>query len=871
MSVQVHGVTANEDLQPGLVKKDTRTTMESFRDLTYNNSGEVMLGLGLLILSAPIMGNVILAEALFVLAMMYYPYQKRKVKEYIFHEPISAVDDKKKPLKGSGKGLLLLGNSIIDKSALWFSDDDLRTHMLVFGTTGSGKTRFLLGVLYQSMMFGSGCLYVDGKGDNTVWWLVFSFCRKVNKVDDLLVINYLTGEEDTTSDGKPSLKRKSNTSNPFAHGSSEQLRSLVVGLMRDGGGDDMWKGRASSMLGTLLKALTAMRNSGEINLDIDTIRDHMPLDRIVQLSMREDFKPSVLNSIQKYLQDLPGYKEQDALMGTIEQKAYEQHGYLTMQLTEIMADLAETYGHIFSAKLGEVDYKDVVFNRRVLFVILPSLEKDPDALAGLGKLVVAGVRSALAPALGDELEGLKINVIDKKPTKCAVPFIMIMDEYGYYAVKGFAVVAAQARSLGVSVVFAGQDYQSLKKASEEEAAATVANTNIKVCMKLEDPKETLQIMQDRAGEAYLARLPGHEGKDDAAIGALYKQMKNTQVELVKRMSLRDLVQQPPGKAHVINGDKLERCSLYFADPHEVEEAKLNKFMMVDKPSRAILDKYNNACQKLKRLWEEEEKQDFSDLESDPGIVQLISDLNMCIDHKLSVSDSAQMAIGTYELREVMRDEILNAKSLEDNAPKSAKPAVKAAPKATAKPVSSKEVVASKESVKAEEKTAKPAEAKQTDASSNAEKEPTAKEILDIAKSKVMNEGEEKSSTEVKTKEQEIAEEMESGYLDVVQEQNRPDLSIRESVESIETSFVERLMKTVEQGAGEKVDVSNTLIELERLGGKNVVASESEAEKGIGFISKKFAFDDYAEDPIPEKQSQDSLKMLLNNLTSKIKV
>ena len=115
-----------------------------------------------------------------------------------------------------------------------------------------------------------------------------------------------------------------------------------------------------------------------------------------------------------------------------------------MQMTEVMADLAETYSHIFAAKLGEVDYKDVVFNRRVLFVILPSLEKDPDSLAGLGKLVVAGVRSALAPALGDELEGLKINVIDKKPTKCSVPFVMIMDEYGYYAVKGFAVVAAQA-------------------------------------------------------------------------------------------------------------------------------------------------------------------------------------------------------------------------------------------------------------------------------------------------------------------------------------------------------------------------------------------------------------------------------------------
>ncbi|MFS1429181.1 type IV secretory system conjugative DNA transfer family protein [Vibrio splendidus] len=324
MSVQFHGVTSSDDLSPGLIKKDTRTTMESFRDLTYNSSGEVMMGMGLIILLAPFFGSVILSEMIFILAMIYYPYQKKKVKSYIFHEPISECDDRKKPTKASGKGLLLVGNSKIDKTGLWFSDDDLRTHMLVFGTTGSGKTRFLLGVLYQSMMFGSGCLYVDGKGDNTVWWLVFSFCRKINKVDDLLVINYLTGEEDLTQGGKPSLKRKSNTSNPFAYGSSEQLRSLIVGLMRDGGGDDMWKGRASSMLGTLLKALTEMRNAGEMNLDIETIRDHMPLDRIVQLSMREDFKPSVLNSIQKYLADLPGYKEQDAMMGSIEQKAYEQ-------------------------------------------------------------------------------------------------------------------------------------------------------------------------------------------------------------------------------------------------------------------------------------------------------------------------------------------------------------------------------------------------------------------------------------------------------------------------------------------------------------------------------------------------------------------
>src|SRR5690606_32881258 len=133
------------------------------------------------------------------------------------------------------------------------------------------------------------------------------------------------------------------------------------------------------------------------------------------IAHRTDLPESAIAPIKKYLLEIPGYTDEDAIMGQINNKAYEQHAYLTMQLTEVMGDLSETYGHIFKAPLGEVDFKDVVFNRRILFVMLPSLEKDPDALAGLGKLVVAGVRSALAPALGNQLEGNKREVIDQKP------------------------------------------------------------------------------------------------------------------------------------------------------------------------------------------------------------------------------------------------------------------------------------------------------------------------------------------------------------------------------------------------------------------------------------------------------------------------
>ena len=85
-----------------------------------------------------------------------------------------------------------------------------------------------------------------------------------------------------------------------------------------------------------------------------------------------------------------------------------------------------------------------------------------------------------------------------------------MDEYGYYAVQGFAVVPAQARSLGFSAIFAGQDLPAFQKASKEEAASICANCNIKICMKLEDPQETWEFFNKVAGETYVTNVSGFQ-------------------------------------------------------------------------------------------------------------------------------------------------------------------------------------------------------------------------------------------------------------------------------------------------------------------------------------------------------------------------
>lgn len=838
MAAQYHGVVANADLEPGLISRDVRPLKVRAREAVTKSGGELTVGCGLIVGTAPIVGFSIFADIFFALTLLLMLYSRNLKTEYLFRTPIK-LDANGKEIKGCD-GLIIIGNSNEDDRGVWFSNDDLRTHMLVFGSTGSGKTRFLLGVLYQAMMIGSGAIYVDGKGDNTVWWLVFSFCRKIDRVDDLLVINYLAAEieGDQPKPGekvRPSLARKSNTSNPFAYGSSEQLRSLIVGLMRDGGGDDMWKGRSSAMMGALLKGLTYLRDTGEINLDIEQIRDYMPLDRIVEFTNREDIKESAKASLKKYLLEIPGFTEDDAVMGNIQPKAYEQHGYLTMQMTEIMGDLSETYGHIFSAPLGEVDYKDVVFNRRVLFVLLPALEKDPDALAGLGKLVVSGVRSALAPALGGTLEGTKREVIDQKPTNCSVPFLLILDEYGYYSVKGFAVVAAQARSLGVGVLFAGQDYPSFKKGSEEEAASTVANTNIKICMKLEDPKETLDIVQARAGDATVSQSAGHENKDGK-----YIDQGSTRNETQKRINLRDLVNQRPGAAHVVHGDKLDRCQLYFADPHQVSKAKINKFVMVDKAKPSAIETINGTFKKLDEIWASE-SEEAKKVDSDEGIKSLISDIKAAFERKETLTESAIIAIGMNEVREELKGKMMSGEDA---------------------PQSSNEKVSASEDEPAKEQTGKAT-------GSSAKKEVNSKP--DDSQESIV-------APVIPTAEEERAKEEAEGILDAMDEPNRPKMSVRDEAKSIESNFSELLTTSVvdaiekdsdaplSNAEKQAVQPENQLAAIERMSGKSKEESEKSAQLSMDIISQKIV---YPNEPKPKKAEQNEIANRMEMIRTRI--
>ncbi|MCE3044427.1 TraM recognition domain-containing protein [Legionella sp. 16cNR16C] len=612
----MRGIDSRHEIDPSQLLRDTRTVGQRLADF-FSDPTNVSIILVSLAGIAYYVSEI--ATLLLILGFFFFIYTYTRKQVLPFRLPkiarVKDYNDLKPGIKTpyTARGIAFFGNDRKSNEELWFANEDLRTHALIFGSTGSGKTEALVSLAFNALVQGSGFIYVDGKGDNSLYAKVFSMVRSMGREDDLLLINFMTGARDIVG---PQEKRLSNTLNPFCQGSSSMLTQLVVSLMGSSGQSsdgDMWKGRAISFVEALMKLLVYMRDDGAILLDANSIRNYFDLTRLEAIVIDKVFPRDeqesiniesvpklVTDPLRNYVFNLPGYNKEKK--GKQVSQVLEQHGFITMQLVRVFSSLADTYGHIIRTNLAEVDFKDVVLNRRILVVLLPALEKSPDELSNLGKVIVSSLKAMMAAGLGEEVEGDYRDVIERKPTNSPTPYMCILDEYGYYAVQGFAVVPAQARSLGFSAIFAGQDLPAFQKASKEEAASIGANTNIKICMKLEDPIETWDFFTKTAGEAYVTKVDSFQTKDSSMTNS-YLDTKSSSFEKRARIDLLDLKEQTEGEAHIFFKSKIVRARMFYANPKPVKQLKLNQFLKVEAPSDEYLAKLQKQLSGFQKVLE----------------------------------------------------------------------------------------------------------------------------------------------------------------------------------------------------------------------------------------------------------------------------
>ncbi len=548
------------------------------------------------------------ADVLAIILGLFFWWLSRRDRSLPFKLPMDSKFLDKKNLgpgrDGKPTGILYLGNAKNTGEEVWFNNSDARTHILYLGTTGAGKTEGLKSMVTNALTWGSGFVYIDGKADTDLWSSLSSLVRRFGRDDDLLVLNYMTGNSDS--------RAPSNTMNPFSSGSASYLTNMLVSLMPQAEGDNaMWKERAVSLISSLMPALTWKRDNQDIPLSVSTIRNYLELNSIIKLSRDDALPPKLRESIQGYLNTLPGYID-DAFDDNGKEKPMgpgqpmvdtttvrQQHGYLTMQFTRSLQSLGDDYGYIFDSQAADVDMVDVVLNRRILIVLIPALEKSGDEIANLGKIVAATIKGMMGSTLGATVEGESSTVIENKPTHSATPFMTIFDEVGYYTAEGMAVMAAQARSLGFSLVFSAQDLPALQKRVKEESRSITGNCNIKIFGKLSDPTDTKDFFERQAGKAFVAQASSFQLQGGMSTGA-YMDTQSAGIHAYERADYGDLKKLREGQAVLIFEGTVIDVQIFYCNPGHAKAMRVTRYLSLPPPDEH-LTKHAGQITKLRDL------------------------------------------------------------------------------------------------------------------------------------------------------------------------------------------------------------------------------------------------------------------------------
>ncbi|MBF4443462.1 hypothetical protein EA908_26290, partial [Vibrio anguillarum] len=99
---------------------------------------------------------------------------------------------------------------------------------------------------------------------------------------------------------------------------------------------------------------------------------------------------------------------------------------------------------------------------QIIIVLLPTIEREPDAMAELGRMVVGSLRPALSPMLGFSLQGSKAQTVLSLPSNRIIPLRMYFDEILNYYVKGISNFLSLLRSSKVAMTLLGQSLKGIE-------------------------------------------------------------------------------------------------------------------------------------------------------------------------------------------------------------------------------------------------------------------------------------------------------------------------------------------------------------------------------------------------------------------------
>ncbi len=372
-----------------------------------------------------------------------------------------------KKFLGSGKKSLREDN--LDNKYVLLSTETVKRMGAIIGTTGSGKTVQLKGIIEQQTALGGGWCAFDAKGTIDELKNIYALVGKYGRLDELFVLNF-------------SNTNNTHSINFFNAGSAMMLKEIMASLIEST--EDKWRKVDEDFIGAILKILVYKRDHEDFILTFSEIKKYLTTRKLLSIAWEyrkvndaliDDFISYICTKIEIDAEQFKKAKDSDkefrelCLKNATNSKfqgVYEI-GLASGNWESILTTLGSNYGNIFNASQPDVDLFEIVQNNKMLWIVLPTMESEETARR-LGKLFLGIIKSVAD-------KKIKISYEPK------IPFLFLLDEFGSFGIVGFGLFMSKARALGMSVWLYFQSISQLDvidggKGLERKQILNICNT-----------------------------------------------------------------------------------------------------------------------------------------------------------------------------------------------------------------------------------------------------------------------------------------------------------------------------------------------------------------------------------------------------------
>ena len=348
------------------------------------------------------------------------------------------------------------------------NDSEANQHVLVLGTTGSGKTVTISNVVESAINRGLPLIYIDGKGDYDLGRRICEYAQKQDRPA------WLFG-----------MRGDSVSYDPLSSGGYTSKKDRIIEL-RDWS-EEHYKKLAEGYLQSVFKVMHELK----IPSDLMSLSAHLDLKKLKSLVRENEKKLSNAHDLMDML------NAQDQASKSIESLVAEIRNFTNSEI-----------GHLFKPQEGQevLTLDSVIRKGGIAYFCLPALEF-PSMSQTLGRLIINDLKATVGQNLSN-------------PDRPAL--YAIFDEFSVFAGEQVLNVINMGRSAGIHAILATQSLSDIASGRKDNADhfinQVVGNCNTFILHRQnapEDAKTLAEMIGTRPSLEYTAQIsqkePTHMG------------------------------------------------------------------------------------------------------------------------------------------------------------------------------------------------------------------------------------------------------------------------------------------------------------------------------------------------------------------------